>query len=406
MESAPVNAVLNVDRTFLFIFGVSAVILALIAAAMLFFVFRYSRKRHPVPADFDHNLLAEVIWTAVPTLLVLAMFYYGWTSYQGLRTVPPGAMEVKVTARMWSWSFAYEGGRKSPELFVPVGRPVKLVLTSTDVIHGFYVPAFRIKMDTVPGMTTHAWFLPEQEGDYDIFCTVYCGVQHADMLSRVRVVSAEAFARWLESADEAGQGGKAVLERLGCLACHSTDGSDLVGPSFKGLAGRAVTLVVAGGKESTVVADEAYLRRAVIGDKGGTVKGFDPVMPSYQGQIDDQEMEAILEFLRTGGAPSAERGRKVAEAEGCLGCHSSDGSQLFGPSFKGLFGGQSTVLEQGREVQVSVDEAYVLEVLTDPGKRPVKGYPPEMPAYPHLSDEERQALVAYLRSLGQGEGAK
>jgi cytochrome c oxidase subunit 2 len=400
METSPVNAVLSVDRTFLFIFGVSAFILVLIAAAMLFFVIRYNRKRHPVAADFDHNLTAEIIWTALPTLLVLAMFYYGWTSYMELRNVPPGAMEVQVKARMWSWSFIYESGKKSSQLFVPAGKPVKLTLTSADVIHGFYVPAFRIKIDTVPGMTTHAWFLPEQVGDHDVFCSVYCGVQHADMHTLVRVVSPEEFARWLEAGDEA-QGGKAILERLGCLACHSLDGSPLVGPSFKGLAGRSVTLVDAGGKEQTVVADEAYLRRAVLGEKSGTVKGFDPVMPSYQGQIDAQEMAAILEFLLTGGAHSPARGLKVAEAEGCLGCHSSDGSQLFGPSFKGLFGGDSTVLDQGREVRVKVDEAYVLEVLADPKKRPVKGYPPEMPAYPNLSEEDRQALLAYLRSLGQ-----
>jgi cytochrome c oxidase subunit 2 len=406
MNTSPVNAVLSVDRTFLFIFGISAVILVLIAVAMLFFVIRYNHKRHPVAADFDHNLIAEVIWTAVPTLLVLAMFYYGWTSYQALRTVPPEAMEVKVTARMWSWSFAYENGKKSSELYVPAGKPVKLTLGSVDVIHGFYVPAFRIKMDAVPGMTTHAWFLPEQTGDYDIFCSVYCGVGHADMHTRVRVVGAEEFAVWLAAGGEERQGAKAVLERLGCLGCHSTDGSPSMGPSFKGLAGRSVNLVDPAGKERTVVADEAYLRRAVLGEKGGTVKGFEPMMPSYQGQIDDQEMAAILEFLQTGGGPSAARGRKVAEAEGCLGCHSSDGSPLLGPSFRGLFGGQSTVLDKGREVRVTVDEAYVLEVLADPAKRRVKGFPPEMPAYSQLSDEERQALVAYLRSLGQGGGAK
>lgn len=399
------NAVASVDRAFLFIFGTSALILLGIACAMVWFVWRYDRKRHPVPADFDGNLAAEIIWTAVPTALVMAMFYYGWTSYTALRTIPEGAMPVKVTARMWSWTFEYENGKKSKELVAPVGRPVALALTATDVLHGFFAPAFRIKIDTVPGMTTHAWFLAEQEGEHDVFCTVYCGLKHADMVTKIRAVSPEAFQAWLAEKPAAPGQGMALLDKHGCLGCHSTDGSVLAGPSLKDLPGRTVTLLAPDGKTRTVVSDEAYLKKALLGDKGGVVQGFEPIMPNFTGLIPEAEVEAMLRFLmgqEQAGAPTPEAGAAVAEREGCMGCHSTDGAVLVGPSFKGLFGGRTTVVQHGHEHTLTVDRDYVLDVLADPAKRPTKGFDPVMPAYPGLTPEEREAIVAYLESLGGG----
>ncbi len=398
------SAVASVDRAFLFIFGISALILLGIACALVWFVWRYDRKRHPVPADFDGNLVAEIIWTAVPTALVMAMFYYGWTSYTALRTIPEGAMPVKVTARMWSWTFEYGNGKKSKELVAPVGRPVALSLTATDVLHGFFAPAFRIKIDTVPGMTTHAWFLAEQEGEHDVFCTVYCGLKHADMVTKIKVVSPEAFQAWLdEKPAETGQG-LALLDKHGCLGCHSTDGSVLAGPSLKDLPGHTVTLVAPDGKTRTVVADEAYLRKAVLGDKGGVVQGFEPIMPNFTGQIPEAEVEAMVRFLmgQEQAAPTPGAGAAVAEREGCLGCHSTDGSVLVGPSFKGLFGGKTTVVMHGHEMALTVDHDYVLNVLADPAKQPTKGFDPVMPAYPNLTPAERESLVEYLKSLAGG----
>ncbi len=398
------NVVVSVDRTFVFIFGSSALILVLIACALVYFVWKYDRKRHPVPAEFDGNLTAEIIWTVLPTILVMAMFAYGWSSFTALRGVPEGAMTVKVTARMWSWSFEYPDGKKSKELVVPVGAPVKLLLTSTDVIHGFFAPAFRIKMDTVPGMTTYAWFQPEKEGVHDIFCSVYCGLHHANMLTHIRAVTPEAFAAWLAEAPAAGLDGRALLDKYGCLGCHSLDGAASMGPTFKDIKGRGTILVAPDGKESTVTADEAYLLKAVQGDKGGVVKGFDPLMPVFTGQIPEPELNAMVRFLLTGEAAAGPDGAALAEREGCLGCHSIDGSALVGPTFKGLFGGKTTVVQHGHDQQVLVDQDYVLEVLADPQKRPTKGYEPMMPAYPNLSPEEKQALVQYLKSLaGAGQ---
>jgi cytochrome c oxidase subunit 2 len=405
MTGQAVNAVQSVDQTFLVIFGISALILVGITVAMVYFVIRYSRARHPVPADFDGNLIAEIIWTVVPTLLVLGMFYYGWESFRALRGIPAGAMEVKVTARQWSWSFAYQGGRQAPELWVPTGRPVKLTLNSTDVIHGFYAPAFRVKIDVVPGLTTYAWFQAEQPGDYDIFCSVYCGLQHAKMLSRIHAVSPEEFERWLArgQAQDQGQDGQTLLEKHGCLGCHTTDGSPSVGPTLKDIAGRQVVLAAPGGGEITRTVDEDYLRQAILGGKGGTVKGFEPLMPPYQGQIPEEELRGLLDFLLGRQSPPPLDGAKIAEEQGCLGCHSNDGSPLVGPSFAGLFGGKSKVLDQGREVEVTVDAQFILQTLADPMKRPTKGFDPVMPAYPDLSPREKEALLDYLRSLGQGD---
>ena len=402
MSTQLVNAAHEVDKTFLFIFGASALLLVLLTAAMLWFVYRYNRKRHPVADTTEGNLWAEIIWTVLPTVLVMGMFVSGWTSYKALRQVPAGAMEVKVTGRMWTWDFEYADGRKSKILYAPVGQPVKLLLTATDVIHGFYAPAFRIKVDTVPGMTNYAWFTGEKEGDYVVFCSVYCGLQHAKMLTSIRIVSPEAFKAW-QAEGAAGTEeapGKAILENKGCLGCHSLDGSPSVGPTLKGIWGRSVALVGPGGK-STVTADEGYLRHAILGPKERTVEGFDPIMPSFQGQITDDEMTLILEFLRTGGKPPKD-GRAVAEAEGCLSCHAEDDSVLVGPGFKGLWGSHVTLVGPGGERAATVDRQLVLETLAAPGKTTIKGFDPVMPAYPKLSDDDREALLTWLESLGQG----
>ncbi len=402
MSTPVVNAAHEVDKTFLFIFGASALLLVLLTLAMLWFVYRYNRKRHPVADRIEGNLWAEIAWTVLPTILVMGMFVSGWNSYKALRQVPAGAMEVKVTGRMWAWDFEYADGRKSKVLYVPQGQPVKLLLTSTDVIHGFYAPAFRIKVDTVPGMTNYAWFMGQKEGDYVVFCSVYCGLQHAKMITSIRVVSPEAFQAWQASgaagAEEAP--GRAVLENKGCLGCHSLDGSPSVGPSLKGVWGRSVALKGPGGT-STVTADEAYLRHAILGPKERTVEGFDPVMPSFEGQISEDEMTLILEFLRTGGKPARD-GRAVAEAEGCLNCHAEDESVLVGPGFKGLWGGTVTIAGPSGERAARVDRQLVLEALADPSKALLKGFDPVMPAYPQLSDEDREALLTWLESLGAG----
>jgi len=286
-----------IDPVFMFIFGACLVLLLGITAAMVIFVVRYHRSRAPeATSQNDGNLWLEIVWTALPTLLVMAMFYYGWSGYLSLRNVPPDAMEVTATARMWSWSFSYPNGAISPKLYVPVGKPVKVNLVSQDVIHGFFLPAFRVKRDVVPGMKNHAWFVASKAGSYDLFCSQYCGTNHSAMITTVEAIPEAEFAAWLnkDKGDEE-HSGHELLEKYGCLGCHSEDGSTKVGPTFKGIWGRSVT-VVTGGAERTVPADEAYLRRSIREPGADIVKGFPPIMPPFT--LKEEELKAIMDYLK------------------------------------------------------------------------------------------------------------
>ena len=288
-----------VDPVFIFIFAACLVLLVGITGVMIWFVIRYRRSRAPEPtSQSDGNLWLEIVWIALPTLLVLAMFWYGWAGYLALRNVPKGAMEVTATARMWSWSFTYPDGRTSDKLYVPVGRPVRVNLVSVDVIHGFYLPAFRVKRDVVPGMKNFAWFVASSTGTYDLFCSQYCGVGHSAMITTVEALTPEAFSAWLAEGTAGRQarpdGAKLAKER-GCLACHSLDGSKKIGPSFKGLFGSRVNVFVAG-KLATVIADESYLKESIRAPAAKVVEGFEPIMPSLP-DLKDDEVEALVKFI-------------------------------------------------------------------------------------------------------------
>lgn len=198
-----VNPVDLVDRSFYFIIGFSFLFLFFITAVMIYFVIRYRRSRHPVAADIRGNMALEVAWITIPTLIALAMFVSGWQSYTGLRNVPENAMEIEVLGQSFSWIFVYENDKETEnEIVVPVNRPVKLNITSLDVIHSLFIPAFRVKVDAVKGINTFAWFLPQETGEYFFQCTEFCGTGHADMTGVVRVVPQEEFEEWLDQEDE------------------------------------------------------------------------------------------------------------------------------------------------------------------------------------------------------------
>jgi len=201
MFSGASNIANEVGNIFLFILVICGALLVLITFLMIYFVIKYNRKKNASPADIKGNTSLEIIWTVIPTILVVAMFYYGWTGYKVMRTVPKDAMSVKVTGVRWKWIIEYENGKMTDDLYVPLGKSVKLELSSppNDVLHSFYIPAFRIKEDVVPGMQTYLWFQPTELGEYDIFCAEYCGVEHANMLSKVIVLSEEEFQKWYES---------------------------------------------------------------------------------------------------------------------------------------------------------------------------------------------------------------
>jgi cytochrome c oxidase subunit 2 len=302
------------DETFFFIMGISLTLLALNTGVMIYFVVRYSRKRHPHAEEVKENVPLEIIWTVIPTLLVLAIFFVGWKGFQYMRTAPPDAMPVKVTARQWSWTFDYENGKETDVLKVPLGKPVKLLITSADVLHSLYIPAYRIKEDCVPGMQTHLWFLPDEPGSYDLFCTEYCGVGHSDMITKVEVMAQKDFDAWYRGTEQpvkeaahaapkpAKKRGEAdgskLLQVKGCLACHTTDGTPKIGPTLKGLYGRRVT-VITGGAEREIIADDEYIVRSLMDPTADVVKGFPPIMPSQKGLLTDAEVHETIEYLKT-----------------------------------------------------------------------------------------------------------
>jgi cytochrome c oxidase subunit 2 len=282
--------------------------LLLITGLMVYFVIRYRRSRHPEPVEVPGNWRLELVWTLIPTFIVLVIFSYGWDSYVALRGVPPNAMEVRVIARMFTWTFDYGDGRQAPALIVPAGRPVRLTLVSEDVIHSLFIPAFRLKQDAVPGMRTQAWFQPPAEGTFDIFCAEYCGTKHYDMTADLVVISPEQFDRWAagEVATDvvlaaarsqqwaSAPTGLRVLEKHGCRKCHSLDGRADLGPTLKGIAGRSEE-VLRDGQRVSLVVDREYLRRAIANPGAEIVVGCDALMPAYS--LPEDEMQELLDYL-------------------------------------------------------------------------------------------------------------
>lgn len=292
----PSNTAGKVEEAFIFIVVCCVVLLVGVAVTMVFFLIRYRRERHAHPEPVRENMVLEIVWTVVPTILVILMFYFGWVDFDYIRNPPKDALTVDVTARQWSWLFEYGNGKQSDVLYVPLGKPVKLVLTSADVIHSLFIPAFRIKEDCVPGMKTHLWFAAREPGSYDLFCTEYCGVGHSHMRSTVNVLAASDFSRWLarEEGKTPADLGPKILQAKGCLGCHSLDGTTKVGPTFKGLWGRRQT-VTSRGVARNIVADAAYIREHILDPAAATVKGYPAIMPKIP--MTDSELAMLITYL-------------------------------------------------------------------------------------------------------------
>ena len=288
----------KVEDAFLFIVVCCVVLLAVVTICMVVFLIKYNRKRHPRPELVKESILLEIVWTAVPTVLVIVMFYVGWVDFAYIRNPPKDAMTVQVTARQWSWLFTYDNGRQNDVLNVPLGRPVKLLMTSVDVIHSLFIPAYRIKEDCVPGLTTHLWFTANETGTYDIFCTEYCGVGHSHMRSKLVIMTADDFRKWYKATPgkKISDLGPTLLQAKGCLGCHSLDGTPKVGPTFKGLLGRKETVIIAGG-EKNIVVDAAFIRGHILQPQSAAVKGFPPVMPTIP--MTEEELTTIVAYLET-----------------------------------------------------------------------------------------------------------
>jgi len=315
------------DNLYLFLVWLSVFFFVLVVGGMLYFAIRYRKSVSPRAKYITHNHLIEVIWTVIPTVLLLAIFGWGWVVYSHMTQAPADAIEIRVIGKQWQWTFQYQDGRVLPgKLYVPVNKPVKLVMTSEDVLHSFFVPNFRVKQDVVPGMYTSVWFQPTITGKHQVFCTEYCGSAHSLMLAKVIVLDDKqwlSFSRGKEIEDDqipaAGIGGmelasaegssaaqpvkltglaaqgKSLLEAKGCIACHSTDGSQKVGPSLKGVFGSEVEL--ASGDKVNV--DENYIRESIENPGAKLVKGFGPVMPTFKGLVSETELNALVSYIKT-----------------------------------------------------------------------------------------------------------
>lgn len=298
----------GVDTAFAYIIGISLFFLIGITAVIIYFLVKYNKKRNPVASEIEGSTKLEIIWTVIPLILVLFMFWLGWHSYIPQRRVPADAMNITVKAQMWNWRFEYANGIIEDTLYVPQNKNVKLNMSSIDVIHSLYIPAFRLKEDVVPGKDNYMWFRPMVTGTYDLFCAEYCGLRHSYMGTAVKVLDEKAFDAWyaagpvkLDSAVAAKPGaeGKLIVEQKGCIACHSADGTKIVGPSYKGIFGHK-TIVVTSGKEREITVDEAYLKKSILEPEADVVKGYaSGSMPSYKGQLNDQQIDKIIEYIKT-----------------------------------------------------------------------------------------------------------
>jgi len=303
------NFVGGVNLAFFIILGVAIFFLIALTIVMLVFIRKYRKEKNPKAIQNEGSNKLEALWTGIPLVLVLVMFYFGWMGWKPMKNPPEDAMRVKAIARMWQFRFEYENGKFSDSLIVPLGEPVILDLVALDVLHALYIPAFRVKEDMVPGQDKTMWFIPGTEGNFDLFCAEYCGLEHSYMFTGVKVIPKEEFDAWMtdttavvaaaSSEASPAQRGFDVLRRNGCIACHSSDGSKLVGPSFQGIWGETQT-VTTGREQRQITVDEAYILSSIYDPNADVVEGFNQgLMLSYEGMVTEEEVGLIIEYLKT-----------------------------------------------------------------------------------------------------------
>ncbi|MGO9127349.1 MAG: cytochrome c oxidase subunit II [Terriglobales bacterium] len=304
----------NVDALYIFLVVLSGLMCALIFTLILVFAAKY-RKRPGVAAEqIEGSTPLEIVWSVIPMGVFIVIFLWGAVIYFRERTPPRGAAEVYVVAKQWMWKLQHqEGQREINELHVPVGRDVKLIMTSQDVIHSFYVPAFRIKQDVLPGRYTTAWFRATKPGVYHLFCAEYCGTQHSGMNGWVVVMEPAQYEAWLGGAGATGSmasTGQTIFEQLGCSTCHRSDVQGR-GPNLVGMFGKKVELE----DGRTVMADENYVRESILVPGAKVVRGFKPIMPVFQGLVSEEQLTALVEYIKSLSAPAGAAGTKLQESK-------------------------------------------------------------------------------------------
>ena len=289
----------EVDALYLFIVAVSAFFTVAVSAAVVFFAFRYRRK-HPeeIGAHIEGSLPLELLWSIIPTIIAMVMFAWGAKLFYEMRRAPAESLQVYAVGKQWMWKFQHTGGqREINELHVPVGRPIKVLVTSEDVLHDLYFPSFRTKIDAIPGRYQTLWFEATKPGRYHIFCAEYCGTKHSGMIGTVIVMEPQQYQDWLAGGGSEGtmaERGAKLFNDLACNTCHLDSGQGR-GPSLKDIVGKPVEL--AGGQ--TAVVDEAYLRESILNSQAKIVKGFTPLMPTFQGLVSEEGLAALIEHIKS-----------------------------------------------------------------------------------------------------------
>ena len=287
------------DALLYFLLGVSFFFGLLIAGLIVVFMVRYRRRPEVDYVPETHgSLLLEGLWTGIPFAIAMALFFWGASLFATIRHPPDDAIRIDVVGKQWMWKLQHlEGRREINELHVPVGRPVALTMTSEDVIHSFYVPAFRVKQDAVPGRYTTLWFQATKAGEYHLFCAEYCGTLHSGMIGRIVAMEPAEFEAWLGGGGSnvpVEVAGEALFRANGCDTCHRPDGTGQ-GPPLVGLFGKRVTLA----SGATVVADEGYIRESIVLPQAKIVAGYQPVMPTFQGLLSEEDVMKLIAYVKS-----------------------------------------------------------------------------------------------------------
>jgi cytochrome c oxidase subunit II len=298
----------QVDGLYFFLLAITAFFSLLIAGLVVAFAIKFRRRdEDEVGAAIHGSLALELLWTIIPFAITLVMFAWGAKVFFDIYRPPAGAMEVYVVGKQWMWKAQHmDGLREINELHVPIGRPVKLIMASEDVIHSFYIPAFRVKADVIPGRYNHLWFTATKPGRYHLFCAEYCGTNHSGMGGWIYAMDPGEFQAWLgggRSSDTPAAAGEKLFTDLACISCHRDD-AQAPAPQLKGLFGHQVELQGGG----TAIADEAYVRESIVNPQAKIVNGFPPIMPTFQGLVTEEQLLQLIAYVRSLGEATPTRG--------------------------------------------------------------------------------------------------
>lgn len=298
----------NVDYLYWFLIITCGILFLLVIVPLVLICIKYRRKTPDQKAlsQKDHNFWLESLWTFLPFIYLAVLFVWGFYQFIDIYVAPHGAKELRVIGQKWQWSIDYPVEEVNvagvgAEVVIPVDMPIKLIMSSQDVIHSFYIPNFRVKQDVVPGRYTTLWFKADKVGEYPILCAEYCGDLHSQMLARLKVVSPDDYAKWLDAQKAADQElplpelGKKLYTKLGCLACHSIDGSPGIAPTFKNIYGKKEELT----DGNVVTVNDDYIRQSILYPQKQVAKGYPPVMPSFQGRVSERDILGLIAFIKS-----------------------------------------------------------------------------------------------------------